>query len=95
MRNKRRRGGTPPADPVLNAALLEIVDNQLADGKPPETRQTFDRLVRDGYSPDEARGLIGCVVISEISEVMRREEEYDEARFVAALHRLPRLPWER
>ena len=94
MRHKRRRGGTPPADPALNAALLEIVDNQLADGNPPETRQTFDRLLREGHTPEEARRLIASVVVSEIFEVMQRREPYDEARFVAALARLPRLPGE-
>ena len=94
MREKRGKSTAPPQDPALNAIILEIVDNQLTEGTPPETRQTFDRLVGDGYAPEEARGLIGCVVISEIFEVMQRREEYDEARFVAALHRLPRLPWE-
>ncbi len=94
MRNKRRRGSTLPADPVLNAALLEIVDNQLADGKPPETRQTFDRLLGEGHTPEEARRLIASVVVSEIFEVMQRREPYDEGRFVAALARLPRLPGE-
>ena len=91
MRHKRRRGGAPRADPALNAAFLEIVDNQLADGKPPETRQTFDRLVREGHTAQEARRLIASVVVSEIFEVMQRGKSYDEARFVAALARLPRL----
>ena len=94
MARKRRKGSMPPPNPVLNAAILEIVDNQLAEGTPAETRQTFDRLVREGHPSEEARRLIGCVVVSEIFQVMQRGESYDEARFVAALHRLPRLPWE-
>ncbi len=94
MARKRRKGSTPPPNPVLNAAILEIVDNQLAEGTPPETRQTFDRLVQTGNTSEEARRLIGCVVLSEIFEVMQRGQPYDEARFVAALRRLPQLPWE-
>jgi hypothetical protein len=91
MRQKRRRGGTPAPNPLLKAAILEIVDNQLADGNPPETRQTLDRLMREGHTPEEARRLIASVVVSEIFEVMQRGKPYDEARFVAALARLPRL----
>ncbi len=94
MSRKRRNGSMPPPNPVLNAAILEIVDNQLSEGTPVETRQTFDRLMQVGHTTEDARRLIGCVVVSEIVQVMQRGEPYDEARFVAALRRLPRLPWE-
>ena len=90
-------GGSPPAprtNPRLQAAILEVVDNQLQAGEPPETRQTFDRLIAAGYAPVEARRLIGCVVVSEIFAITQRQQSYDAARFVAALHRLPTLPWE-
>ena len=83
-----------PVNPRLNAAILEIVDTQLREGTPPETGQTFERLIAEGYSPHAARDLIGCVVVNEIVEVLGRSEPYDEARFVAALGQLPRLPWE-
>ncbi len=83
-----------PVNPRLNAAILEIVDTQLREGTPPETGQTFERLIAEGYSPRAARDLIGCVVVNEIVEVLGRSEPYDEARFVAALRQLPRLPWE-
>lgn len=84
----------PEHNPVLQAAIYEVVDNQLRDGKPPETKQTYDRLVAEGYAPDEARRLIGTVVASEIFEVLKRKQPYDQARFVAALRRLPKLSWE-
>ena len=83
-----------PVNPRLNAAILEIVDTQLREGTPPETGQTFERLIAEGYSPHAARNLIGCVVVNEIVEVLGRSEPYDEARFVAALRQLPRRPWE-
>ena len=83
------------ANPMLTAAILEIVQNQLEAGIPPETKQTFERLVREGQAPEDAQRLIGCVVVSEIVEVLQRGEAYHEARFVAALQRLPQLPWER
>jgi hypothetical protein len=79
-------------NPHLAAAILEIVDTQLRDGTPSETRQTFDRLVAQGYSPVGARQLLAHVVVREIFTVMARGEPYDQARFVAALQRLPTLP---
>ena len=79
-------------NPELGAAILEIVDTQLRDGTPPETRQTFDRLVLAGYTPEGARQMLAHVVVYEIFKVMKRGELYDEARFLAALARLPQLP---
>ena len=82
----------PAANPQLAAAILEIVDTQLRDRTPPETRETFDRLIGLGYSPEGARQLLAHVVVREIFTVMARGERYDAARFVAALRRLPALP---
>jgi hypothetical protein len=82
----------PETTPQLAAAILEIVDTQLRDGTPPETRQTFDRLVDAGYTPEGARQLLAHVVLREIFSVMARGERYDQTRFVTALQRLPSLP---
>src|SRR5262245_48262985 len=82
----------PAANPQLAAAILEIVDTQLRDRTPPDTRETFDRLIGMGYTPEGARQLLAHVVVREIFTVMARGERYDAARFVAALRRLPALP---
>ena len=82
----------PETNPQLAAAVLAIVDTQLRTGTPPETRQTFDRLIAAGYTPEGARQLLAHVVVREIFTVMARGEPYDQRRFVAALHRLPTLP---
>lgn len=81
-------------NPVLKHAILEVVNNQLRDLDPPETKQTYDRLVADGISDHEARRLIGCVVSSEIFDVLEQQQPFDHARFVKALNKLPKLPWE-
>lgn len=86
--------GKPRFNKVLNAAILEIVENQLRDGDPPETRETYERLRKSGYSDKEARNLIGCVVISEIVEILESQQPYNPERYIAALKRLPRVPWE-
>jgi hypothetical protein len=74
--------------------ILEVVDNQLRDRQPPETKQAYQRLRAQGYSDQQARELIGCVVSSEIFEVLKQRKHYDQQCFVAALRRLPKMPWE-
>jgi hypothetical protein len=73
-------------------AILEVVDNQLRDLNPPATKETFDRLVDEGFAPDEARRLIGCVVGSEIFDVLASMQPFNEDWFVKALRKLPELP---
>jgi hypothetical protein len=58
----------PKPNENLKNAVLEIVDNQLCDNTPPETRQTYQRLLKEGYNDQETRELIGVVVSSEIFE---------------------------
>ena len=37
-------------NPELGRIILEIVENQIRDGDPPETRQNVDRLISEGYT---------------------------------------------
>ncbi len=80
--------------PVLKQEILEVVNNQMENLDPPETKQTYDRLIADGISDQEARRLIGCVVSSEIFNVLKQQQPFDHARFIKALNKLPKLPWE-
>ena len=80
--------------PRLKATILQVVETQLKDNDPPETKQTFNRLISEGFSEEEAKRLIGCVVSSEIFDVLKNNEPFDHARFVKALDKLPKLPWE-
>ena len=73
---------------------MDIVDNQLRDNTPPETRRTLERLVAAGHTLEDARRLIGCVVSTVIYDVLTQRRPFDEAAYVAALQRLPTLPWE-
>ena len=76
----------------LNRAVLEVVDNQIRQLNPPATKETFDRLIREGLDDSEARRLIGWVVASEIFDILKNMEPYDEDRYVNALRKLPELP---
>jgi hypothetical protein len=80
------------ANKRLSTAVLEVVENQIRQLNPPTTKETLDRLIREGHDHNEARRLIGCVVASEIFDILKRMEPYDEDRYVAALRKLPELP---
>lgn len=75
----------------LHTAVMEVVENQLRHRNPPETQETFDRLLTEGHGEDEARRLIGCVVVSEIFDILKNNEPFDAERYALALARLPKL----
>ena len=74
--------------------ILEIVENQIRDNDPPETRQTLRRLIKEGFSREEAMELIAAVVVNEIYNVLKQEKNFNRKRFVAALKQLPKLPYD-
>jgi len=75
-------------------AILEAVETQLRDNDPPETKETFDRLVHAGHSNDEAKELIAAVLAAEIFDALQSSSGYDEKRFLSRLKQLPDMPWE-
>jgi len=81
-------------NPVLHAAIMEVVENQLRDLDPPETKQTYDRLLAEGISAEEARRLIGCIIASEIFYILKDEKAFDLAKYIKALSDLPELPFD-
>jgi hypothetical protein len=76
----------------LKQAILEIVDNQLNDDDPPQTRQTFERLVREGQTEEDARIYIGQAVCVEIWDIMKNKKPFDQKRYLKNLDRLPEEP---
>ena len=82
------------ASPKVTKAILDVVENQLRDGSPPETKTTLDRLQSSGLPRSEAVRLIACVVSAEIFEVLKHKEPFNEKRFVTNLNKLPAMPWE-
>jgi hypothetical protein len=81
-------------NPYLEAAIMEVVENQLRGNDPPQTRQTFDRLIDAGYPEKEVKRLIGCVVSAEIFDILKKNEPFSLERFVKGLNKLPAMPWD-
>ena len=76
------------------ALILGIVENQLRDNNPPETRATLERLMVRGIEREEALRLIGCVLAAEVFGILKHQHVFDLKRYVEHLHALPELPWE-
>lgn len=76
----------------LKSAIIEVVDTQIELNDPPEIRQTLNRLIAEGFSENEAKELIGNVVVMEVFEVLKAGQPFDIKRYAAALARLPELP---
>ena len=81
-------------NPHLKEVILEIVSNQLSSNNPPETKETLDRLISEGYSKQDAKEYIGAVLSAHIAEILSEEHEFDEPKFIKDLKNLPVLPWE-
>jgi hypothetical protein len=84
---------TPAYNSMVQAALYNVLDTQLRDGDPPETRATLKRLRSEGVEEEEARGLIGWVIAAEIFAVMESKKPLDRERSVGRLETLPEMPW--
>jgi hypothetical protein len=74
--------------------MFEVIENQLQNNDPPETRKTLERLVGGGHPRQEAMRLIACVLATELFNVIKSESPYDHARYIANLERLPELPFD-
>jgi hypothetical protein len=91
-RRRARRSGQHPQDQAsaeLRQTVLEVVENQIRDNEPPETRQTVERLMAEGYGADEARRLVATAVAVELFHIMRDKEPFNRERFVWNLAHLP------
>ena len=78
---------------MLRETLIEVVENQIRDGDPIETRQTFERLLGLGLSEDAAHRLIAGVLAAETLEIVNHGRDFDAARYADRLHLLPEMPW--
>ena len=77
---------------IARKAIFEILNNQLAEGNPPETGETLARLLAAGHPEQEARRLIACVIAREVFAVVQEGREFDTSKYVEALRALPTLP---
>ena len=79
---------------IAGEAIVQVVENQLAENNPPETRQTLERLMKSGESRENAMRYIACALSVEIYGALNNNEPYNHERYVNNLKALPELPRE-
>ena len=69
-----------------------MVKNQLEANDPPQTRETFDRLVSEGISEEDAKVYVAQAVCVEVYETLRENKPFNLQRYLRNLKRLPQGP---
>ena len=79
-------------NPLLGEQMKEAVRNQLRMNDPPETRQTYDRLIKEGFPEDEVIRQLAVVITAEMFDIMKNNEPFNLERFIKRLNDLPKEP---
>lgn len=74
--------------------LFEVLENQMKENNPPETRKTYQRLLDQGFSREETLRMMAAVVIVEMNDMVKENRTFDEAGYIEALKALPQLPYD-
>lgn len=67
---------------------IQVVDDHLDSGDPPDTKKAVDTLIAKGRSPGEAKQLVAVVVKDEMQEMLSAGRDFDNAKYTAALQKM-------
>ena len=76
----------------LGEEMENVVKNQIRQNDPPETKQTYDRLINEGFPEDKAIRQLALVVAAEIYDVMKSKKPFNQERYIERLKNLPHNP---
>lgn len=88
VRNSENGTDTKKASPILRREILRAVENQIRDENPLITKKTLERLMKKGYSREDAVVLIGSALVTEIYWILKNEEPFNEERYTKELNAL-------
>jgi hypothetical protein len=74
-------------------AVFEAIDNQIKNNDPPETKQTYERLMKEINDHEEVMEYLGVVMRSEILDILKSKKPFNRKRYVERLNRLPDISW--
>lgn len=78
----------------LREHIFGIIQNQIRDNNPPETKATFDRLKKQGFDDLQTKQLIGQCLSVELFDVMKHGKPFNEKRYIRNLKALPKEPFD-
>ncbi len=79
---------------ILREQIFEIIKNQLKDNNPPETKYTYDRLIKSGFDDYQTRQMIGQCLTVELFDVLKFNNPYNNERYIKNLKALPKEPFD-
>lgn len=77
----------------LREEIFEVINNQIRDNNPPETKATYDRLRKQGHDDFETRQMIGQCIAVEIFAALKYGKPYNNDRYIENLSALPKEPF--
>ena len=78
----------------LREQIFQIIRNQLRENDPPETKLTYDRLIKQGFDDSQTRQMIGQCLTVELFEVIKFRKPYNNERYINNLRKLPDEPFD-
>ena len=79
-------------NPLLGEEMKKVVRNQIRQNDPPETKHTYERLIKEGFPKDEVMRQLAVVVAAEIYDVTKNKEPFNQERYIKRLNDLPKEP---
>lgn len=64
-------------DLQVRESILEIVENQINENNPPETKLTLERLIKEGHKESEAKKLISYCLLTELNSMIKAQRLFD------------------
>lgn len=68
-------------NPRLQKQFFEVVENQIRDNNPPETKATWERLKAAGYTDLQKKKKIGGVIAEHLYYIMKDKVPMDLEKF--------------
>ena len=81
-----------PDSLAVGEELRKVAQTQVRTGQPPIAKATYERLLREGHSHENAIELIATVLASEMYEILKAGRPHDERAYAEALRCLPDIP---
>ena len=76
---------------LLNT-LIGIVETQISELDPPVVNETYNRLINEGTSEEEAKHLIAIALQTQMFEAAEKDQDFNMEAYSRTLNKLPELP---
>lgn len=74
--------------PENKKKVIDAIKKQVEKKEPEVTTVTFEKLVMNGISKDDAYEILGKALVGEMSEMLHEEREFDLEKWQARLNDL-------